>query len=96
LQRFRALLRPQRRALLHREDPQIIDPVDVVRVFMGIEHRIHVGAPRGDQLEPQLGRGVDEQGDAINIHQRPGAGAAVARIGRETDRAGAADLRYPE
>ena len=49
-----------------------------------------------DQLQAQFRRGVDEERDTVDVHQRAGAGAAVARIGRAADGAVAPDLRYPE
>ena len=48
------------------------------------------------QLQPQLGRRVDEDGRAAGLEDRARAGPPVPRVGRATDRAVAADLGHAE
>ena len=74
----------------HRDGPEVVDPVDVVRVGVSEEHRVHRGHARGHELETQLGRRVDQQAASPRLEQRGRATAFVTRIGRGTGDAAAA------
>jgi len=50
----------------------------------------------GDELQPQLGRRVDQQSFALGVDQCAGAGAPVARVSGCTGGTATTDLRHPE
>ena len=75
----------------------VVDAVHVVGVIVGEQHGVDAIDAARDELQPQLGRRVDQQArSAIGLDHRADAGAAVARIGRAADGAVAADLRHAE
>ena len=66
----------------------------MIGVVVREEHSIDPVDTGGNQLQPQLRRGVDEYaGAALGLHQRTHPGALVARISRPADRAPAPKLR---
>jgi hypothetical protein len=83
-------------AAAHREDPQVVDAVDVVGVLVGVEHRVHLPDAGREELEPQLGRSIEQDGAAVGLEEGAGAGAPVPRIVGAADRAVAPDLGHTE
>ena len=69
----------------------------MVGVLVRVEDGVNAVDPRGDQLTPEFGWGVDQQADAaVRFDHGADTRAPVARIGRAADRAVASDLRHPE
>ena len=82
---------------MHGERAQIIDAVDVIGMFVRKEHGVDMGHARRHELQPQFGRCVDQEARAIfGFDDGAAACAFVARVGRLTHGAVAADLRDTE
>ena len=76
-----------------RERPDIVNSVDMIRVIVREQNRIDTADARGDQLETQLRRSVDQNVRAsIRHHQRADAGSLVPRVRRSAHLARASDL----
>lgn len=77
--------------------PNVVDAVDVIGVIVGKEDRIDVVHSGRDQLEPQLGRRVDQNpGASVRLDEGADAGPPVARVRRPANRAAASNLGYAE
>jgi hypothetical protein len=50
----------QRRLTTHGDGAQVVDPVDMIGVFVRVEHRVDSADPGGHQLQTQFGRRIDE------------------------------------
>ena len=79
-----------------REGPQVIDPVNVVRMDVRKPHGVDPRDARREELEPQLGRGVDEEAPMLRLDERAMARAPVARIVGRARRTVAPDHGDPE
>jgi len=86
----------QRVLAARRDGAQVVDAVDVVGVGVGEQHGVHPVDPLRHELQPQLGRGVDQEAAPARLDQRRGAHAPVARVRRRAGAAVAADLRHAE
>ena len=95
-QRCRRAVQRQRLGAADRENPQVVDAVDVIGMFVGVEHRIEPGDPGGEELQAELGRRIDEQRRVARLEEGRAPGPAVARVARPADRAIAADHGHPE
>src|SRR5690606_20292967 len=99
-QRGARLVRPggDRLMIPHGEGAQVVDPVGVVRVPVGVPDRVDRGDPGAQELEPELGRRVDEEAAraVVALHDRRVPGPAVARIRGGARRARAPDDGDPE
>ena len=84
----------QRPPLHFAEAAQIVEAHDVIGVGMGEDHRIEAVELFAQRLLAQVGRGVDQDFGRGRFEMERGAGPLVARIGREADRAAAADHRH--
>ena len=72
----------------------VVNSVDVVRVIVREQNGVDTPDTRGDELQAQLGRGVDEDVCAsIRHNQRADAGSFVPRVRRPAHFARASDLR---
>jgi len=82
---------------MHGEGANVVDPVDVIGVVVREENRVDPDDASGDELQPQLGRRVDQNaGSSIRLDERADPGSLVPRIGRAAYRTAAADLRNAE
>ena len=77
-----------------REDPQIVEPEQMVGVLVRVDHRVDAADALAEQLHAQLGRRVDQQIALGQADDDAAARAAVARVGAGADRAVAADDRH--
>lgn len=83
------------RLILHPvEAAKIVEPGDVVDVMMGIEHGVGPANVVSQALEPQLGRGIDEEARRVIADDDARPGPLVSRVGGETDGAVAGDHRH--
>ena len=76
------------------ETTAVVEAHDVVGVSVGEEHRVDVADLLPQDLEPELGRRVDDEADGIGLHVDRGPGAVVFRIGEEGLRVVHADHRH--
>ena len=84
-----------RLVLLQRvEAPHIVESEDMVGMRMGEEHGIDLPDPVCDGLLAEIGRGIEQDGDATQAQVEARTQAPVARIGRSADGAVAADHRH--
>jgi hypothetical protein len=84
-------------ALQHRERPQVIDAVRMIRMAMRVEYGIHAGDARPQQLHAQLGRGVDQDDlPAIGLDRGADSRALVTGVGRPAHLTAASELGHPE
>lgn len=72
-------------ALEQRIGAEVVDPVDVIGVMVGVEHRIDAPGALLHQLQAQLWWGVDQDGIAPAFNQGGGAVTVVAGIGGGAD-----------
>ena len=79
-----------------RKDPHVVDAVYMVGVQVRVPHRAHPADARRQQLQPQLGRGVDEQVAAFQREERTVTGAPVPRVVGGAVGAVAADHRHAD
>jgi hypothetical protein len=97
IERFASPVDGKRSTAAHGDGAQIVDPVRVVGVIVGVKHRIdpvHVGR---DELHAQLRRRIDEEPRPIvRLDERAYARAPVARIGRAAHLAVTPELRHPK
>ncbi len=85
---------PDRNIAAVGEGADIVYPVDVIGVIVREQNGVHLADARGNELEAQLGRSVNEYGRApIRLHDRANAGALISGIRRPADFARASDLR---
>ena len=68
------------------EQPGVVQAEEVVGVVMGVEDRVDLADPLAQELEPHLGRGVDQQVPAGKLQQDARPGALVAWVVRAADR----------
>src|SRR5581483_1845470 len=73
------------------ERAQVVEAQDVIGVAVGVEHGVERADAFADGLLAEVGRGVDEHGVAIELHQHRGTRAPVARIAGGAHGAAAAD-----
>lgn len=78
------------------EDPEIVDPVYMVRMQMGEEHGIDVADTGSDQLLAKLGGRVDQQDILFALDDQTVSRSVIARITRRTHRARTSDDRNSE
>ena len=69
-----------------REEPQVVEAEQVIGVVVRVDDRVHQLHVRAEQLQPQLGRRVDEDVAARRADEHRAAVAVVARVGRLADR----------
>jgi hypothetical protein len=62
--------------------PEIVDAVHLVGVLVAPDHRVDGLGLGGQELAPDIGRGVDQHGLALVLYQDRAARAAVAGVGR--------------
>src|SRR5690349_21926072 len=74
------------------KNPEVVDPIDVIGVLVGIYHSIDPGKSGTEQLETELGRCVDQNGRAARVDDGYGAGALVPQVRRAAHRAPASGL----
>jgi hypothetical protein len=96
IESFRWTIERQRLALTHREHTQVVDAVDVVCMFVGVNDGIDPGEASSNELQSQLRRRVDENGRTAGFQHRSRARAFVAGIGRATDGTVTPDLGHAE
>jgi hypothetical protein len=96
LQRLGRPVHRQRQSPAHGENPEIVDPIDVVGVLVGVDHGVELGEAARKQLESELGGRVDENGGARILENGARPGAFVPLVIRATHRAGTPDLGHAE
>ena len=75
------------------DGPEVVDPVYVVGVAVGIEHGVDTRDARVHELPMEVGRRVDEKTGSIRFDQDGNPAAAVSRVVRPAYRAGTTDHR---
>jgi hypothetical protein len=89
---------PRRSAHVEDDHAQIVEPVDMIGVGMGVDHPVEPPDARIEQLLAQVGRGVDQDGclPALveALHQHGTAAAGVARLVRVAIAPMAAEARH--
>jgi len=82
--------------LADRQRTQVIDAVHVVGVRVRKQHGVDPIDAGRDELEPQLGRRVDQKPRTSRLDERSRARALVAGVGGCTGWTATADLRHAE
>lgn len=77
------------------EEPHVVEPKQVVGMFVREQHRMHQADAFAQQLGTQVGRGVNEQIAERQSQKDRAAGALVPRIDALADGTTAADGRHP-
>jgi ribonuclease D len=83
-------------AIASREGTKVIDTMQVVRVKVGIPHRIDVVDTRSQQLETQFRWRIDQNRAVVHLQQSSVPGSFVPDVTRGTDVAVAPDDRHTE
>jgi len=76
--------------------PQIVEPENVVGVKVREQRGVHHAHFRANELQPQLGRRVDQNVSLRHPQESGAAIALIARIDRRANGAIAADHRYAD
>ena len=76
------------------QGPDIVESHDVVGVRVGVDDRVEAAHAGAQRLLAEIGRGVDEHHAPAIFHQNGRTGAAIVRIGRSTNFAGAAQCGH--
>ena len=76
------------------EDPGVVEPEQVVGVLVGERDRVDLHHPFADQLQPHLGRRVDQEIPARQVHQDAAPRSLVPGVVRPAHGAIAADHRH--
>ena len=77
------------------EDPQVVDPRNVIEMRVGQEHVIDPCQAFPQRLLTEVPAAVQEDVPAAAGDQQRSVGALVARVGGQAGRARAADHRHP-
>src|SRR6516164_3817539 len=73
------------------ERAKVVDAEDVVGVGVSVEHGVDLADALADGLLAEVGRSVDKDHLSTEFEEDGRAGAAVVRVGRVADGAGASD-----
>jgi hypothetical protein len=78
-----------------REQAEIVQAMNVVRMFMGEDDCINMPDPFANQLMAEVGRGVDQQIAPGEAENRGATRAVVVGVGTGANLTAATDHRYP-